>query len=58
MRRPQLALLPGRAGPSVDDHISWPRATRSAPDLGCDGAGDYSVTACIDGKEKVYGSIP
>jgi hypothetical protein len=46
------------SGPRLDDHISWPTATRSARDLACDAAGGYSVGAAMDGKEKVYGSIP
>jgi len=31
---------------------------RTAPDLACAAAVGYSVSAWIDGKEKVYGSIP
>jgi len=46
------------AGSAFDDHISWPTATRSAPDLAWGGADGYTVNPWIDGKEKVYGSIP
>ena len=46
------------AGAVCDDQISWPTATRTAPDLGCVIADGYSVSPWIDGKEKVYGSIP
>ena len=42
----------------VDEQISWPIAERTAPDLACNPAVGYSVDAWIDGKEKVYGSIP
>jgi hypothetical protein len=45
-------------GPDFDDQISWPTAVRTAPDLALDDAGCYTVIAWIDGKEKVYGSIP
>jgi hypothetical protein len=41
-----------------DEQISWPTAERTAPDLACIIAAGYSVSAWIDGKEKVYGSIP
>ena len=41
-----------------DDQISWPTAERTAPGLACVSAVGYSVSAWIDGKEKVYGSIP
>ena len=41
-----------------DEQISWPTAERTAPDLACVAAVGYSVSAWIDGKEKVYGSIP
>jgi hypothetical protein len=54
----RLADLGDALSTAADDHISWPTATRSAPDLACDAAGGYSVGAVIDGKEKVYGSIP
>jgi hypothetical protein len=49
---PPLSL----AGP--DDQISWATAERTASDLACVAAVGYSVIAWIDGKEKVYGSIP
>jgi hypothetical protein len=48
-----LARLSG-----LDDQISWPTAERTAPDLACISAVGYSVNRWIDGKEKVYGSIP
>jgi hypothetical protein len=41
-----------------DDQISWPTAERTAPGLVCVLPVGYSVNAWIDGKEKVYGSIP
>ena len=41
-----------------DEQISWPTAERTAPDLACNLAVGYSVNAWIEGKEKVYGSIP
>jgi len=41
-----------------DDQISWATAERTAPDLACVIPVGYSVIAWIDGKEKVYGSIP
>jgi hypothetical protein len=41
-----------------DEQISWPTAERTAPGLACDPVVGYSVNAWIDGKEKVYGSIP
>ena len=58
--RPRLVGEPGERSSrrESDDHISWPTATRMVRDLACDRAGGYSVMACIDGKEKVYGSIP
>jgi hypothetical protein len=56
LRPHRLAL--GQEIPKFDDHISWPTATRSGRDLAWDAAGGYSVGAVIDGKEKVYGSIP
>jgi len=43
---------------AADDHISWPTVTLRARDLAWDAAGSYSVSVRIDGKEKVYGSIP
>jgi hypothetical protein len=43
---------------AFDDQTSWPTATRGAPDLAWDGADGYTVNRRIDGKEKVYGSIP
>jgi hypothetical protein len=46
--------LPGQC----DEQISWPTAERTASDLACAGAVGYSVNPWIDGKEKVYGSIP
>jgi hypothetical protein len=46
------------SGPGFDDQISWATATRTAPDLACVIADGYSVSPWIDGKEKVYGSIP
>jgi hypothetical protein len=45
-----------RAG--FDEQISWPTAERTAPDLAWVAAVGYSVSAWIDGKEKVYDSIP
>jgi hypothetical protein len=53
--RPQwvAAQLGGR-----DEQISWATAERTIPDLACDAGVGYSVIAWIDGKEKVYGSIP
>ena len=47
----------GRRVP-CDEQISWPTAERTAPDLACILAVGYSVNVQIDGKEKVYGSIP
>ena len=47
----------GRRVP-CDEQISWPTAERTAPDLACAAAVGYSVNPWIDGKEKVYGSIP
>ena len=41
-----------------DEQISWPTAERTAPDLICIVPVGYSVNVWIDGKEKVYGSIP
>jgi hypothetical protein len=41
-----------------DEQISWPTAERAAPGLACNPAVGYSVGVWIDGKEKVYGSIP
>jgi hypothetical protein len=41
-----------------DEQISWPTAERTAPGLACVIPVGYSVNAGIDGKEKVYGSIP
>jgi hypothetical protein len=41
-----------------DEQISWATAEPAAPGLACDAAAGYSVRAWIDGKEKVYGSIP
>jgi hypothetical protein len=41
-----------------DEQISWPTAEPAAPDLACVIAVGYSVSVWIDGKEKVYGSIP
>jgi hypothetical protein len=41
-----------------DEQISWPTAERNAPDLACVVPVGYSVSVWIDGKEKVYGSIP
>jgi hypothetical protein len=41
-----------------DEQISWPTAEHTAPDLACIIPVGYSVSAWIDGKEKVYGSIP
>jgi hypothetical protein len=41
-----------------DEQISWATAERTAPDLACVIPVGYSVIAWIDGKEKVYGSIP
>ena len=42
----------------LDEQISWATAERTAPDLACVIPVGYSVIAWIDGKEKVYGSIP
>jgi len=54
-----VAVVPlAAAGPVFDDHISWPTATQSVPDLAWDVADGYTVNPWIDGKEKVYGSIP
>jgi len=50
--------MSGPVGPGLDDQISWPTATRTVPDLACVIADGYTVNAWIDGKEKVYGSIP
>jgi hypothetical protein len=41
-----------------DEQISWPTAEHAAPDLACVIPVGYSVNRWIDGKEKVYGSIP
>jgi hypothetical protein len=41
-----------------DEQISWPTAERTAPGLACVIPVGYSVSVWIDGKEKVYGSIP
>ena len=41
-----------------DEQISWPTAERPAPGLACVIPVGYGVNAWIDGKEKVYGSIP
>ena len=41
-----------------DEQISWPTVERTTPDLACVAPVGYSVSAWIDGKEKVYGSIP
>jgi hypothetical protein len=41
-----------------DEQISWATAERTAPDLAWIIPVGYSVNAWIDGKEKVYGSIP
>jgi hypothetical protein len=41
-----------------DEQISWATAERTAPDLARAVPVGYSVIAWIDGKEKVYGSIP
>jgi len=46
-------LIRGRAM-----NLSWPTAGRTAPDLACVAPVGYSVSAWIEGKEKVYGSIP
>ena len=46
------------AGAACDDQVSWPTAAGAAPDLACVIADGYSVSPWIDGKEKVYGSIP
>jgi hypothetical protein len=63
--RPCCCLQPvvGTCGVTVqlsglDKQISWPTAERTAPGLACVAAVGYSVRAWIDGKEKVYGSIP
>jgi len=53
---PGLGLV--ACGAACDDQISWPTATRTASDLTCVIADGYSVSSWIDGKEKVYGSIP
>jgi len=53
-RPPWAAAQPG----GRDEQISWATAERTAPDLACVAAVGYSVIAWIDGKEKVYGSIP
>jgi hypothetical protein len=53
---PGLGLV--ACGAACDDQISWPTATRTASDLACVIADGYSVSSWIDGKEKVYGSIP
>jgi hypothetical protein len=50
----EVAAKPG----GLDEQISWPTAERTAPDLACALPVGYSVIAWIDGKEKVYGSIP
>jgi hypothetical protein len=50
----EVAAQPG----GLDDQISWATAERTAPDLAWIAAVGYSVIAWIDGKEKVYGSIP
>ena len=42
----------------LDEQISWATAERTAPDLACVIPVGYSVSVWIDGKEKVYGSIP
>jgi hypothetical protein len=42
----------------LDEQISWATAERTTPDLACVIPVGYSVIARIDGKEKVYGSIP
>jgi len=65
MIRPQ-ARLPSVAGlhgspPQLggrDEQISWATAERTVPDLACAAAVGYSLNPWIDGKEKVYGSIP
>jgi hypothetical protein len=41
-----------------DEQISWATAEPAAPGLACAAAAGYSVSAWIDGKEKVGGSIP
>jgi hypothetical protein len=63
--RPQVCLpsVAGLNGVAAqpggrDEQISWPTAERTAPDLACVIPVGYSVIAWIDGKEKVYGSIP
>jgi hypothetical protein len=45
-------------GPGLDEQISWATAERIAPGLACVIPVGYSVSVWIDGKEKVYGSIP
>ncbi len=51
-----------RRGPAVparfDDQISWLTATRAGHSLARACADGYSVNPWIDGKEKVYRSIP
>jgi hypothetical protein len=49
-----VAAQPG----GLDEQISWATAERTAPDLACVIPVGYSVNPWIDGKEKVYGSIP
>jgi hypothetical protein len=49
-----VAVQPGGLG----EQISWATAERAAPGLACVAAVGYSVSVWIDGKEKVYGSIP
>jgi hypothetical protein len=63
--RPQARLPPvvGLDGVAahpggLDEQISWATAERTAPDLACVIPVGYSVIVWIDGKEKVYGSIP
>ena len=46
------------AGCPCDEQISWPTAEPTAPGLAWIIPVGYSVIAWIDGKEKVYGSIP
>jgi len=58
MRAAAGGAAPARSGRAFDDHISWPTARLSHPDLACGRADGHSVRAGIDGKEKVYGSIP
>ncbi len=58
-RRPAGAVPPvAPVTRPVVEQISWPTAERAAPDLACIAPVGYSVRAWIDGKEKVYGSIP